>query len=73
MHYVQEAQKIVRGGLTARIPQADDVKKMMLLKAMENSKLPLSFDTIIGAGTKKAMNTMSRQNGSAICMLMPRP
>lgn len=53
MHYVQEAQKIVRGGLTARIPQADDVKKMMLLKAMENSKLPLSFDTIIGAGTKK--------------------
>ena len=26
---------------------------MMLLKASEKTKLPLSFDTIIGAGTKK--------------------
>lgn len=50
--YVQEAQKIVRGGLTAKIPNAEDVKKMILLKAMQKTNLPLSFDTIIGAGTK---------------------
>lgn len=50
--YVQEAQKIVRGGLTAKIANAEDVKKMMLLKAMQKTQLPLSFDTIIGAGTK---------------------
>ncbi|WP_066306041.1 YfkD famly protein [Bacillus sp. FJAT-29814] len=50
--YVQEAQKIVRGGLTAKIPNAEDVKKMMLLTAMEKTKLPLAFETIIGAGTK---------------------
>jgi hypothetical protein len=50
--YVQETQKIVRGGLTAKIPNAEDVKKMMLLKAMQKTKLPLAFETIIGAGTK---------------------
>jgi hypothetical protein len=53
IHYVQEAQKLIRGGLTAKIPNAEDVKKMMLLKAMEKTKLPLSFETIIGGGTKK--------------------
>nr|WP_245350136.1 YfkD famly protein [Cytobacillus eiseniae] len=53
IHYVQEAQKIVRGGLTAKVPNTEDVKKMMLLKAMEKSGLPLNFETIIGAGTKK--------------------
>ncbi|MGE8203073.1 YfkD family protein [Heyndrickxia sp. NPDC080065] len=53
IHYVQEAQKIVRGGLTAKVSKADDVKKMMLLKAMEKTRLPLSFETIVGAGTKK--------------------
>lgn len=53
IHYVQETQKIVRGGLTAKVPKADNVRKMMLLKATENTGLPLAFDTIIGAGTKK--------------------
>lgn len=52
MHYVQEVQKVVRGGLTAKVPAAKDIQKMMLLKAAEKSKLPLSFETIIGAGTK---------------------
>lgn len=52
MHYVQEMQKIVHGGLTAKVPQAKDVQKMMLLKAAKKTKLPLSFETIIGAGTK---------------------
>lgn len=53
IHYVQEAQKAVRGGLTAKVSKAEDVQKMMLLKAMEKTNLPLSFDTVIGAGTKK--------------------
>ncbi|WP_409304368.1 YfkD family protein [Peribacillus sp. SCS-155] len=53
IHYVQEAQKNVRGGLTARIPASDDVQKMMLLEAAEKTKLPLAFETIIGGGTKK--------------------
>jgi hypothetical protein len=53
IHYQQEAEKHVKGGLTAKIESAEDVKKMMLLKAMQKTNLPLSFQTIIGAGTKK--------------------
>jgi hypothetical protein len=53
IHYVQEVQKVIKGGLTAKVLKADDVQKMMLLKAMEKTKLPLSFETIVGAGTKK--------------------
>lgn len=53
IHYVQEAQKVVRGGLTAKVPDAEDVKKMMLLKAAEKTGLPLAFETVVGAGTKK--------------------
>lgn len=53
IHYVQESQKTVRGGLTAKVSKAEDVQKMMLLKAMEKTNLPLSFETIIGSGTKK--------------------
>lgn len=52
IHYVQETQKAVKGGLTAKIPNADDVQKMMLMKAMDKSRLPLAFDTVVGAGTK---------------------
>lgn len=51
-HYVQEAQKLIRGGLTTKIPNSEDVKKMMLLKAMEKTKLPLAFETVVGLGTK---------------------
>lgn len=52
MHYVQEMQKPIRGGLTAKIPASSDVQKMMLLKAAKKTNLPLSFETMIGAGTK---------------------
>ncbi|WP_117017078.1 YfkD famly protein [Aeribacillus pallidus] len=51
--YKQEAQKRVKGGLTARISDHKDVKKMMLMKAAEKSKMPLAFETIVGFGTKK--------------------
>lgn len=53
IHFVQEAQKVVKGGLTAKIPNAEDVQKMMLLKATEKTGLSLAFETIIGGGTKK--------------------
>ncbi|MDF1509642.1 YfkD family protein [Robertmurraya sp. DFI.2.37] len=53
IHYVQEAQKVVKGGLTAKVPQAEDVKKMMLLEAAKKTNLPLAFETVVGAGTKK--------------------
>jgi hypothetical protein len=53
IHYVQEQQKSIRGGLTAKIKNAEDVQKMMLLKAAKKTGLPLAFETIIGGGTKK--------------------
>lgn len=53
LHYNQQSQKVIRGGLTAKIPATADVQKMMLLKASEKTNLPLSFETIIGGGTKK--------------------
>ncbi|BAB04607.1 YfkD family protein [Halalkalibacterium halodurans] len=52
--YNQEEQKKVTGGLTAQIPKSDAVMKMMMIKAAENTGLPLAFETIIGEGTKKA-------------------
>ncbi|MDM5186942.1 YfkD family protein [Bacillus sp. DX4.1] len=54
LRYKQESQKIVEGGLTAYIKDAEDVKKMMLLQAMEKVQLPLSFKTTIGYGTGNA-------------------
>ncbi|SEM95494.1 YfkD-like protein [Mesobacillus persicus] len=53
IHYVQEQQKTVKGGLTAKIKNAEDVQKMMMLTAAKKTGLPLSFETIVGAGTKK--------------------
>ncbi|MFC0471184.1 YfkD family protein [Halalkalibacter kiskunsagensis] len=51
--YHQEQQKKVSGGLTAKIPNSEAVKKMMMIKATEHTNLPLSFETVIGQGTKK--------------------
>jgi hypothetical protein len=51
--YNQEKKQVVKGGLTAKVPNAEDVKSMMMQKAMDRTKLPLAFETIIGAGTKR--------------------
>ncbi|PEQ56120.1 YfkD famly protein [Bacillus cereus] len=51
LRYKQETQKTVEGDLTADMKDAADVKKMMLLKALEKVQLPLSFKTTIGYGT----------------------
>ncbi|MFD1040092.1 YfkD family protein [Virgibacillus byunsanensis] len=53
MNYVQQEQKEIKGALTNKIANPDDIKKMMLLKAKEKTKLPLSYQTVIGKGTKK--------------------
>ncbi len=53
LNYNQEQQKKVSGGLTAKIPNSEAVKKMMMIKAAEHTNLPLSFETVIGQGTRK--------------------
>ncbi|MBO1627256.1 hypothetical protein COE15_13715 [Bacillus cereus] len=65
LRYKQESQKTIEGGLTAYIKDADDVKKMILLKAMEKVQLPLSFKTTIGYGTgnERIYNISPKQLG----------
>lgn len=53
MKYNQQDEKEVKGALTNKISQPDDIKKMMLLKAKDKTNLPLSYKTMIGKGTKK--------------------
>lgn len=53
IHYIQENEKTISGGLTSKINNAEEVKKMMMLEAMQKTKLPLAFETVIGKGTKK--------------------
>ncbi|CDQ42061.1 MULTISPECIES: YfkD famly protein [Virgibacillus] len=53
LNYVQQEQKEIKGALTNKINNPDDVKKMMLLKSKEKTKLPLSYQTVIGKNTKK--------------------
>ncbi|WP_228027646.1 YfkD famly protein [Bacillus fonticola] len=50
--YTQEVQKRITGSFTSKVKYGQDVRQMMLLSATEDTQLPLSFDTIIGAGTK---------------------
>lgn len=53
MHYTQHKKKEVKGALTNKIANPDDIKKMMLLKAKEKIELPLAYSTVIGKDTKK--------------------
>ena len=53
IHYQQEGETVIKGGLTSRINNADEVQKMMMLTAMKKTELPLAFETVIGQGTKK--------------------
>lgn len=53
MHYNQQEKREIKGALTNKIADPDDIKKMMLLKTKESTKLPLSFQTVIGQHTKK--------------------
>lgn len=53
MNYMQKEEKHVKGGLTAKIDTPDQVKRMLLLEAQNNTNLPLSFHTVVGNGTKQ--------------------
>ncbi|WP_406945656.1 YfkD family protein [Halobacillus sp. SY10] len=53
LSYVQKEEKQIKGGLTSRISHSDQMMKLILLEAQKNTKLPLSFNTVIGKGTKQ--------------------
>ncbi|WP_100012454.1 YfkD famly protein [Lentibacillus sediminis] len=53
MSYSQEAEEEVTGALTSKIANPDQVKTMMLLTSKDKTELPLSYQTVIGKGTKK--------------------
>jgi len=53
IHYIQEDEAVIKGGLTSRINNAEEVQKMMMLTAAKKTELPLAFETVIGQGTKK--------------------
>lgn len=53
INYVQKEEKSIKGGLTSRISHSDQMLKLILLEAQKNTKLPLSFNTVIGRGTKQ--------------------
>ncbi|MBM7645180.1 hypothetical protein JOD45_001391 [Scopulibacillus daqui] len=50
--YSQNNEMKVTGGLTAKVPNQKEVKKMMLMKAAEKTNMPISFKTVVGKGTK---------------------
>ncbi|BBN99648.1 YfkD famly protein [Sporolactobacillus terrae] len=50
--YLQEVQAKVNGGLTSDIPKKEEASQLILAKTMKKTHLPISFSTIIGAGTK---------------------
>ncbi|MFD2212049.1 YfkD family protein [Virgibacillus halophilus] len=53
LSFSQQTDKEIKGALTNKITNPDDVKKMMLLKAKHKTKLPLSYKAMVGKGTKK--------------------
>lgn len=53
LSYHQDSEKEIKGALTNKIAHPENVKTMMLLKAHEKTKLPLSYTSVIGQGTKK--------------------
>lgn len=62
MTYSQTQQQRVSSRMSASIADAEEVKKMMLLKASEKTGLPLAFETVIGQGTKKNYQYNLAQN-----------
>ncbi|MCP3029058.1 YfkD famly protein [Halobacillus sp. A5] len=51
--YEQKEEKHVKGGLTTKASHSDQMMKLILLEAQKNTKLPLSFQSVIGRGTKQ--------------------
>lgn len=53
IHYVQEAHKVVKGGLSAKLPKTEEVQQMILKEAIDKTGWPLAYTTAVGAGTKQ--------------------
>lgn len=51
MSYYQEERREIIGALTNKITDPEDVRQMMLLTAKNKTKLPLTYQTIIGDQT----------------------
>lgn len=52
LSYQQEKQVKVEGGLTAQVPNQQEVKKLMIMEAAKKTEMPLSFSTLVGRATK---------------------
>ncbi|MFD2618482.1 YfkD family protein [Terrilactibacillus laevilacticus] len=50
--YTQESNVKVTGGLTAKVPNQEGVKGLMMTNAAKKTDLPLAFSTVVGKGTK---------------------
>lgn len=53
IHYNQEEEQRIKGGLTSKTDRSSDVMKMIILNAQKNTDLPLSLEAVFGRGTKK--------------------
>lgn len=53
IHYVQETHKVVKGGLSAKLPKTEEVQQMILKEAIDKTGWPLAYTTAVGAGTKQ--------------------
>lgn len=53
MSYEQKEEKRITGGLTTKATHSDQMMKLILLEAQNKTKLPLSFQSTIGQGTKQ--------------------
>ncbi|SFG14319.1 YfkD family protein [Sporolactobacillus nakayamae] len=63
--YVQKIQAKVSGGLTSDIPKKEEASQLIMSKTTQKTHLPISFSTIIGAGTKidRPYQVQSKQIG----------
>lgn len=52
IRYIQLEEREIKGALTSKIDDPEAIKRMMLKKSKEKTKLPLSFSTVFGANTK---------------------
>ncbi|MDN3956131.1 YfkD family protein [Sporolactobacillus laevolacticus] len=50
--YFQKIQVRINGGLTSEVPKQEEASKLIMAKTMAKTHLPISFSTIVGAGTK---------------------
>lgn len=64
--YQQQDRKEVKGALTSKITNGDDVMNMLLIQAQEKTDLPLAYQTVVGQHTRKeqAYNIPPQKQGT---------